>query len=96
MVHRFRGAMPGAEVHRGFQARGGHEAPDVEAPIWWIETKHGKRPSIRNALRQAEGDCPKGRIPIAVVKDDREPPTVTLSLDDFLEIVSQWWTTQQR
>ena len=22
--------MPGAEVHRGFQARGGHEAPDVE------------------------------------------------------------------
>lgn len=88
--------MPGAEVHRGFQARGGHEAPDVEVPVWWPELKVGKRPSIRRALLQAEHACPKGRIPIAVVKDDRQPEMVTLRLDDFLEIVSQWWTTQQK
>jgi hypothetical protein len=83
--------MPGAEVRRGFQYRGGEEAPDVECPIWWIECKHGKRPSIRNALDQARGDCPKGRMPIAVVKDDRVPPTVTLDLDDFLEVIAEWW-----
>ncbi len=95
MVHRFRGAMPGADIHRGFQGRGGEEAPDVEVPIWWVECKHGKRPSIRNALKQADGDCPKGRVPIAIVKDDRLPPTVTMSLDDFLEFVSEWWAARK-
>ena len=96
LVHRFRGAMPGAEVHRGFQYRGGEEAPDVDCPIWWIEAKAGKRPSIRNALKQATDDSPKGRIPIAVVKDDRKPAMVTLQLDDFLEFVSQWWARRDR
>ena len=91
LVHRFRGAMPGAEVHRGFQYRGGEEAPDVDCPIFWIESKHGKRPSIRNALAQSTDDCPKGRIPIAVVKDDRKPAMVTMGLDDFLEVIAEWW-----
>jgi hypothetical protein len=26
-----------------------------------------------------------------VCKDDREPATVTMALDDFLELVGEWW-----
>lgn len=33
----------------------------------------------------------KGLWPLAVCKDDREPAMVTLALDDFLELVGEWW-----
>jgi hypothetical protein len=91
LVRRFRGAMPGAEIQRGLQSRGGDEVPDVDTPVFWLEAKHGKRPSVRNALDQARDDCPKGRMPIAVVKDDRKSALVAIELDDFLELVSEWW-----
>ena len=91
LVLRFREAMPGADVRRGLQARGGDEVPDVDVPVFWIEAKTGKQPNIRGALRQAEEGAPKGRIPIAIVHDDRQPAMVTMRLDDSLEFVSQWW-----
>ncbi len=96
LVHRFRKAMPGAEIHRGLQYRSGKEAPDVECPVFWIESKRGKKPNMRAALRQAAGGAPKGRIPIAVVRDDRAEATVTLLLDDFLEFISEWWEGRRR
>ena len=40
LVHRFREAMPGADVKRGFQTRSGQEAADVECPVFWVE-KYG-------------------------------------------------------
>ena len=88
MVHRFREAMPGAEVRRGLQCRG-EEVADVDCPVFWPELKRGKKPNIRAALRQAIEAAPKGRIPIALVRDDRAEEIVTLLLDDFLDLVSE-------
>ncbi len=96
LVRRFREVMPGAEVRRGFQARSGEEAADVECPVFWIEAKRGKKPNIRGALAQAIEASPSGRMPIAVVRDDRSDPTVTLLLDDFLELVGDWWGAHTR
>lgn len=96
LVHRFRDAMPGADVKRGFQTRSGEDAADVECPVFWVEAKRGKKPNMRAALRQAIEASPDGRLPIAVVRDDRAAPTVTLLLDDFLDLVGEWWELGSR
>jgi hypothetical protein len=95
MVHRFREAMPGAEVRRGLQSRG-EEVADLDCPVFWPELKRGKKPNIRGALRQAIEAAPEGRIPIAVVRDDHAEEIVTLLLDDFLDLVGEWWDARQR
>lgn len=87
----FREALPGVDVKRGFQSRSGEEVPDVDADPFWIECKVGKLPNPRAALKQAQGDAKPGRIPVAVIKDDRCAPFVVLSRADFLELVQQWW-----
>lgn len=96
MVHRFREAMPGAEVRRGLQSRSGAEASDVEVPCFWPELKRHRRTNPREALRQAVDTCPGGRWPIGVCKDDDEAPFVIISLDDFLDLVAEWWARRDR
>jgi hypothetical protein len=96
LVHRFREAMPGAEVRRGLQCRSGEEVPDVDCPVLWPEAKRGRQPNVRAALRQAEASAPEGRIPIAVIRDDRAEPFVALSLEDFLELLREWWEGRAR
>lgn len=96
LVQRFREAMPEAEVKRGLQCRNGEEAADVEVPCFWVEAKHHHRTNFRAALRQAIAASPPGRWPIAVCKDDREEPLVTLRLDDFLDLVAEWWRRRDR
>ena len=91
LVHRFREVMPDADVKRGLQYRSGEEAPDVEVPCFFVEAKHHQRTNIKAALRQASEAAPKGRWPLAVCKDDRQPPLATMYLEDFLELVGQWW-----
>ena len=91
LVKRFREAMPDAEIKRGMQYRSGEEAPDVEMPCFWVEAKHHNRTNIKAALRQAIEAALKGRWPIAVCKDDHQPPVVAMLLDDFLDLVSEWW-----
>ncbi len=88
----FRKAMPGARIERGIgQARAGREVPDVDAPGLWIESKCGKLPNPRGALRQAQGDSEgSGRLPLAVIRDDRKAPFVVMALDDFLQLVEAW------
>ena len=95
LVHRFRATMPGADVRRGIQCRG-EEVADVDCPVFWVEAKRGKKPNIRGALRQAIEAAPEGRIPIAVVRDDHAEEIVTLLLDDFLDLVGEWWEARQR
>ena len=90
LVHLFRDAMPGAPVKRGLQCRGA-EMADVDCPVFWVEAKRMKRPNIRAAYKQATGDCAKGKIPLAVTRANREEALVTLSLDDFLDLVGEWW-----
>ncbi len=93
----FAAAMPGANIKRSIgQSRFGNEAPDVTCPVFWIECKHGVKPSPRAALAQAQDAAPKGRLPVAVVKDDRRPAFVCMSLEDFLELVGEWWEAIER
>lgn len=96
LVHMFREAMPGAEVKRGFQTRDGGEAADVECPHFWVEAKRGKKPNVRGALKQANEAAPKGRVPVAVIRDDRAQAFVAISLEDFLDFVNEWWERGQQ
>ena len=96
LVHQFREAMPGADVRRGLQWRGGDEVPDVDCPVLWLESKRGKKPNVRAALRQATDAAPKGRIPLAVIRDDRAEAFVAMSLADFLELLREWWEATQQ
>lgn len=96
LVHRFRETMPGAEIRRGLQFRDGAEVADVDCPVFFPEAKRGKKPNVRGALRQALDKAPKGRIPVAVIRDDRAEPFVALLLEDFLELVSEWWQGRMR
>lgn len=93
---RFREIFGNDQVRRGLQSRSGEEVPDVEVPCFWIECKREKRTNPRAALMQAADAATKGRIPIAVCKDDRRDPIVTLLLEDFLELVGQWWQQRDR
>lgn len=80
------------EAKRGLQGRGGAEAPDVDVPEWWIETKAGKPAKDPvAALEQAERDATKAgdtRHCVAVCKVDRRPPTATLRL----AVLAPGWT----
>jgi hypothetical protein len=95
LVHRFAEVFGIERVRRGLQYRDGAECPDVEAPALWIEAKRGKRTNPRAALTQAkEASLGKGVWPIAVCKDDRHEPFVTMELDDFLDLLREWWATR--
>ncbi len=96
LVRMFRDIMPGEDIKRGLQYRSGQEACDVDVPCFWLEAKHHNRTNIKAALRQAIETAPKGRWPIACCKDDRQPPIVAMLLDDFLELIEQWWIGQKR
>lgn len=89
LVYQFRVAMPGSGAKRGLQFRGA-EVPDVDIPVFWIEAKRGKKPNPRAALAQAKRDT-DGRIPVAVVRDDRKPAFIVMELHDFLTLVEEWW-----
>ena len=91
LVKLFRDAMPGANVRRGLQSRGGGEVPDVDCPLFWVEAKRGRKPNVRAALRQAKDDCGDDRTPVAVIRDDREEAFVVLGLDDFLQLTEDVW-----
>ncbi len=95
LVHRFREAMPDADIRRGLQCRSGEEAPDVEVPCFWLEAKRHHKTNIMAAIRQAIADCPKGKFPLAVCKNDGELPVATMLLDDFLELIGEWWKARQ-
>lgn len=83
-------AILGPDVKRGLQPRGGDEVPDVDAGLFWVECKHGKLPNVRKALAQAVSDCPRGRIPMAVIRDNRSDDFCVLRFGDFLDILKEW------
>ena len=91
LVWLFAEALPGVDVRRGMQFRSGAEVPDIDAPPFWIESKRGRKPNIRAALKQVIAETPQGRIPLAVIRDDREAPFVVMLLDDFLDLISEWF-----
>lgn len=80
------------EAKRGLQARGGgEEVPDVDVPIFHVECKHGILPNPRAALLQAIRDSEQnGKIPVAIVKDNRKKPIVVMRYADWLEVMTEW------
>lgn len=61
-----------------------------------IYVAHHHRTNLRAAFRQAVETTPKGRWPLAVCKDDREPAVVCMQLEDFLEMTTEWWEGRRR
>ena len=92
LVHIFAEVFGADRVRRGFQYRDGAECADVIAPAMWIEAKVGKLTNPRAAIRQAVAAAAgKGLWPVAVSKDDRTEPLVTMRLDDFMDLLREWW-----
>jgi len=72
------------------QCFSGDTRADVDCPHLWVECKVGKRPNIKAALEQAEeakASSGSDKTCVAVCKWDRQLPTATLRLDDFIEIL---------
>ena len=82
----------GLEARRGQQG-GGAVEPDVITQGWWIECKVGKRPNITAAIDQAVRDLkraptrPDTTVPVAIVKQDYKTATVTMRLNDWLDLL---------
>ena len=90
-------AMEGFEVRRGIQNRTGGDAADIEgAGRLHVEVKTGKKPNPRAALAQAEADAKPGRIPMAVIRDDRNPPYVFMRWQIFLDEFLPLWAENNR
>lgn len=54
-----------------------------------VECKNTKKWALPQWLNQAEGDCPKGRIPIIIFHQHKSSKDyVCIPLDDFFELVS--------
>ncbi len=92
VANMLREVMPGAEIKRGLQSRGGGaEEADVVCPYFHVECKKGPKPNPRAALKQAIDDAKPGMVPIGVIGDDRKDPFVVIRLDDFLDFIKEWW-----
>ena len=91
-------AIFGAHLVRRELPRPGVPAvPDVLAPGLVIECKTGKSNRMMPALQQAvRGAKDRSGWPVAVCKQDRQQPTVTLRLDDFLALVREWHERRER
>lgn len=95
LVQRFADVFGADRVRRGLQFRTGEEVPDVDAPALWIEAKRRKRVHVRAALAEAVQDSlGKGRWPVAVCKEDHDDAFVAMRLDDFLDLLREWWSTR--
>lgn len=83
----------GAGVKRGWQAREGHDAPDVDGTPFWIEAKHHILVNIMGAMRQAVKDRKKAgdeRWIVAVTKSNRTDPLATMLHSEFMQLLKEW------
>ena len=95
LARRFREAMPGAEAPRGLRSPPAVECGDVVAPDFRVNATVDRRTRVRAALRQAIADAPAGEWPVAICKDDRRAPFVAMRLDDFMDLLAEWWAWRQ-
>lgn len=82
----------GLSARRGQQYSGSPDSPDVICTDWpdiHIEVKRSEKLNIENALQQSIADSGDNQIPIVVHRRNRENWKVTLSLDDFIDIISK-------
>jgi len=83
VAHRMAEVWPDAK--RGFQFRGGDEAPDVTGTPYHIEAKHRRNVSIQAAMQQAIADT-NGQPPVVISRDNHGEDLVTMRLDDWLTL----------
>lgn len=83
-------------ARRGIQYRSGSEVPDVEVPAFWVETKRGRKTNIRAALKQAREACKEPKWLLAICKDDHEPAIASMYLDDFIDLLKEWWALRKQ
>lgn len=91
VARRFREVMPTEKIVRGWQAHSGANAADVVTPVFWVECKRSNTATPEKALTQAQADAPDGRVPLAILKKDRKVAYAAMTLDDFMELVREWW-----
>ena len=71
-------------------------APDVDAPAFWVECAAGSVDASL-VLLEAEADARgSGLWPLAVTKLPGGSPTVHMRLDDFTELLLEWWSAKER
>jgi len=83
VAHRLAEVWPGAK--RGFQFRGGDEAPDVTGTPYYIECKHRQRVYVAQAMEQAVA-ASDGRPPVVIWRQNHGADLVTMRLDDWLTL----------
>ena len=76
--------------HKQRSAKGSAECPDLESVWFAIECGVGVQVSHRAKLKQAQASAKEHQFSVAVVKEDRKPPAVYMSLEDFLALVEEW------
>lgn len=85
-------AIFGSGVKRGWQARQGSDAPDVEGVPWWVEAKHHRVVNIGQAVRQALAAVKKAKskLPVLIAsRSNRQEPLATMLLEDWLQLVGE-------
>lgn len=83
----------GDTVKRGWQAREGHDAPDVENTPFWVECKHHKKVNIHAAVAQAreESERAKSGLPILVAtQNNGERPLVVVEMETFFTLLAAY------
>lgn len=85
-------AFLGLSAQRGIgQARSAGEVADVKGvPHLWVECKHRKALSVREALRQAEFDRPEDLLPVAIYRFDRKKDMVAMYSVDFRDVYAPY------
>ncbi len=83
----------GWEAKRGQQHAGGTDSPDVihNVPDVHFEIKRVETLQIHAAMAQAKRDC-GDKVPVVAHKRNRGEWLVTLSADDWLEVLRDWQT----
>lgn len=83
-------ALYGNGVKRGWQAREGYDAPDVDGTPFWLESKHHALVNIPAAVRQAISDRALAKDPrpiIAITKSNRAVPLATMPWTEFMQLL---------
>ena len=80
----------GDGVKRGWQARQGQDAPDVDGTPWWIECKHHAKVNWRQAFYQASEArimAEDERPQVAICKDTHGLTVAIMLYDDFATLL---------
>jgi hypothetical protein len=82
----------GYNARRGVQYKGTPDSPDVECEelnFLHFEVKRAESLNIEKALQQSISDAGENQIPVVVHRKNKEKWKVTLSFDDFLQLIKR-------